>query len=165
MNCLFCGHQLSYEPFQTCPGCQTEHEPVPPVSGVNHVSQLLYALQMVEAQEMDADTLAEVTGAFLEKFDKFHQAWNLAEHSLFDQANAAVQSKFGEGLKELDQAIESIIGALELVESAADNPDSLVAAQEQLSIFYKQVCGASALLFQQLDGMTRGSNLMDLPTV
>lgn len=167
MNCLFCGHRLTHEPVQICPGCQTEHEPVPPVSGVNHVSQLLFALQMTEAGELDPETLAAVTAAFMEKFDRFHQAWNLSDRSLVEQAGLSVREQFGPGLRELDLAIESIIGALEAVEQASDDPDAITAAQEQLAVFYHQVCGASALLLKTLEKVKQepARGLLDLPTV
>ncbi|MCA9776044.1 MAG: hypothetical protein KC800_04980 [Candidatus Eremiobacteraeota bacterium] len=170
MNCLFCGHQLPYEPIQTCPGCEMEHEPVPPVSTVNHVSQMLYACELLEAGELDEESFFEVTSAFLDKFEAFSQRWKLSEQSLVDSANPAIREKFGAVLEELDQALGIGYGAVEALEAVGSQGfDALAQAQELLRSFYQNSCAASAKLFEQLDsfhGADGGdSGLLNLPTV
>ena len=140
MNCLFCGHELPYEPIQTCPGCEMEHEPVPPVSTVNHVSQMLYACELLEAGELDEESFYEVTAAFLDKFE------------------------------ELDQALCLGYGAVEALEAAGSQGfEALSQAQELLRSFYQNSCAASAKLFEQLDSFHESegpdSGLLNLPAV
>ena len=170
MNCLFCGHALSYEPIQTCPGCEMEHEPVPPVSTVNHVSQMLYACELLEAGELDEEAFYDVTAAFLDKFEAFSQRWKLSERSLVESANPAIRDKFGAVLEELDQALGIGYGAVEALEAVSSQGfEALSLAQESLRSFYQNSCAASAKLLEQLDSFHesdgRDSGLLNLPTV
>ena len=141
-----------------------EHEPVPPVSTVNHVSQMLYACELLEAGELDEDAFYDVTAAFLDKFEVFSQ------RSLLESANPAIRDKFGAVLEELDQALGIGYGAVEALEAVSSQGfEALSQAQDSLRSFYQSSCAASAKLFEQLDSFHesdgRDSGLLNLPTV
>ena len=82
MICLICRTTIEGGPPLECPECSFVHESRPPVVGINHVSQILSALDMLAEDEMDVEEFEGLFYGFVEQLEQFVQKWRLKE-SLF----------------------------------------------------------------------------------
>ncbi|MCA9790243.1 MAG: hypothetical protein KC910_00550 [Candidatus Eremiobacteraeota bacterium] len=169
MICLFCGSELAPKSRQ-CEGCSSPHSLRPPVSGINHVSQMLVVLDDLRKGELDVEDAAEALQRFIDMFEHFEQKWRLQESSLTDQLSPALKDTFAASLSGIDQALGDGYQAIALMEGAlAEGQDTLDAAEEHLLRFFRGCCANAAKLLEDLDALKisqgKSGSLFNLPSV
>lgn len=169
MICLFCKAPLQDEPPIECEGCGMVHEDRPPVVGVNHVSQLLCALDLLAEGEFELEEFEAVFYAFCDKLEAVANKWHLREATLKERLSPPLAQKFGPLFAQLDEAFQLGFQGVEWTEALLAGESEDFDQVESLFIgFFRGVCGASAALLDGLDELNaeKGSGkLFNLPSV
>lgn len=152
MICLLCGETLSGDNPQDCKGCETAHEPRPPVVGINHVSQFLCALDDLRDEEISMEEFEEISGGFYELFAEFEAKWDLSNSDLESRLAGSLKRNFGKAMRGIDEALQLGFQAMECLEAVpVEGLDAVDAAEESMILFFQGVCANSALLLEKLD--------------
>lgn len=169
MICLFCGEALEGDGPQTCGSCDTPHEPRPPVAGINHISQLLCALDDLRDETIGLDEFEEISATFCELFAEFEAKWNLTQSNLQSRLAGELQARFGKAVAGIDEALQLGFQAMESLDAIPEQGvEAADAAEEALVLFFQGVCtNAAALLetFDRLKAQDKGSGMLfNLPS-
>ncbi len=171
MICLYCETELPDDQPQACPECEAEHDSRPPVVGVNHVSQLLGALDSFRAEELDKEDFEAAVEVFGEMLDAFEQTWRTRESTLASRLSSSLQPRFEKTLRGIDEALAGGFSAMELLESLADAPseEGFKRAEAALIAFFTTICANAAQALSEFDSLkaqaaTSGA-LFNLPSV
>jgi hypothetical protein len=154
MICLDCGKPQGTAEPGVCPSCGAKHSTVPGIFGINHVSQLLHAIEMCREGKLELDGLQERFSAFEEGWQGFVERWNLEEDTIA-QALAlddTLVSVYGPLLERLEDSLQHLNNALDMLD-AMESPGTheLEALEEELRYFWRGSCSALAGLFKKLD--------------
>jgi hypothetical protein len=167
--CLSCKAEIKGNPPLECSGCGLIHESRAPVVGVNHVSQMLAALDDLLEEVATPQEFETVLYAFIDRFEKLEEKWQLREALLSPRLAPSLKEKFGRWFTELDTGLQQGYAALEWMEAiAAGESDNFEEAESCLVGFFRTVCGASAQILDQLDevsGPQSSGSLFNLPSV
>ncbi|HIB68079.1 MAG TPA: hypothetical protein EYO33_24030 [Phycisphaerales bacterium] len=156
MICLICRTDLEGGPPLECPECGFVHESRPPVVGINHVSQLLSALDMLAEDEMDVEEFEGLFYGFVEQLEQFVQKWQLKESLFTERLSPALSEKFAKYFRQLDKAIQMAFQGVEWVEAIlAGESDDFERAEENLVGFFRGVCSSSAVILDNLDDLDK----------
>lgn len=154
MICLYCESPLPDDRPQTC-ACEVEHRDRPPVAGINHVSQVLCAIDDLRAGELELEEMEGVVDVFLGLFETFEAKWRPQGTSLAARLTPTMQERFATTLAGLDQALEDGSRALEILQSL--EPDALDAqldeAERALIGFFQNACGHAATALDDFDSL------------
>ncbi len=171
MICLYCETGLPNDQPQTCSECQAEHDSRPPVVGVNHVSQLLGALDAFRAEELDREDFEAAIEVFGEMLETFEQTWRTRESTLASRLSSSLAPRFGQALSGIDKALTDGFAAYALLESLAEAPsdEGFERAESALISFFTAVCSNAAQALSEFDSLkaqaaTSGA-LFNLPSV
>lgn len=169
MICLYCKTEIKGDPPLVCSGCEVTHQSRPPVVGVNHMSQLLSALDLVQEDEIDREELEIIFDSFVELLEKFEQKWSLRESALAGRLSGALQEKFADSFAQIDEALQLAYQGVELVEATLnEEAEGLEEAIDCFGRFFQGVCAAAAVILERLDEFedNQGSGqLFNLPSV
>jgi len=169
MICLGCREKIKGNPPLKCSGCGHTHQARPPVVGINHVSQLLSALDSLAVEEIPLEDFEVIFDTFVEKMETLQRKWALDQSFLSPRLSGALQERFTKQFAELDEALQLGYQGVELVEAVlAGEIEHFDAAEECLVGFFRGVCAASASLLDQLDVLKQndlGGQLYNLPSV
>jgi hypothetical protein len=139
------------------------------VVGVNHVSQVLSALDLLAEEEIGVEEFEAIFFTFVDQLEKLEQKWQFREVLLADRLAPTLKEKFGVQFQQLDQSLQMAFQGVEWVESIlAGESDDFEAAEECLVGFFRGICGASALVLDNLDEFdkNKGSGMLfNLPSV
>lgn len=139
---------------QTC-ACEVEHRDRPPLAGINHVSQVLCALDDLRAGELELEEMEGVVDVFLGLFEAFEQKWRPDGVSLASRLTPTMQERFSVTLAGIDQAIEEGARALDILQSL--DPESyeeqLDQAEAALLAFFQNACGHAATALDEHDSL------------
>jgi hypothetical protein len=154
MLCLDCGkRQKSAEPG-TCASCGARHNTVPGVHGINHVSQLLHAIEQCREGRLDRDGLQDRFAAFEEGWQGFVERWRLEEGTIAEGLglNGTLLTVYGPLLERLEEALGSLNSALDMLDAMETaGPHELEKLEEEVRDFWRGSCSALAGLFKKLD--------------
>ena len=169
MICLDCNKPLSIQGPGPCENCEVSHLPRHPVVGINHISQVLGALDALKAEEISLDDFDNIWASFYDLFVEFENKWKVSESSLQSRLSSALAPKFGPALEEIDESIQLLFQAVECLEAIPEEGLSAVdAAEEAVTRFFLGVCSNSALLLSELDTLQDDNSgpglLFDLPS-
>jgi hypothetical protein len=153
--CLHCEARLPDDRPQVCPGCQYPHQPREPIAGVNHVSQLLAALDALRAGDLEVEELEGILEVFLGLFESFEQKWRGAGKSLSQSLIPSLQDHFGSTLAGIDQALDEGFRALEILQSLEPDfsDDTIDEAEAALLAFFQATCSHAAKALDDFDGL------------
>ncbi len=170
MICLYCGEPLKDTSPHDCPSCGEHHPQREPIVGVNHVSQILCALDQLREGNLDIEDFEAAFQRFIELFGQFEEKWRLQEATLAEQLAPSLQKDFGETLGRLDEALRDGYHGIECVESAlVEGADLLDLADVSLTGFFKKSCSAAAKLLDDLAALKRKAGesgaFFNLPSV
>ena len=149
MICLYCGEELSKD-ARRCDACDRSFERRSPLAHINHVSQLLGAIDDAQEGTIEGEELEEALRRFLDMFADFVDKWGLAEASLESQMEPETKEDFGPIMAQMDQTLQLGSHAFELLEAALEGDDTLEAGREALVSFFQNICGQAAAILDQL---------------
>ena len=169
MICLYCKEPLLSQNPDSCENCEIPHAPRPPVVGINHISQVLEALDSLKAEDISLEDFDSIWASFYELFVEFDDKWKISESSLQSRLSSGLAQKFGPALQEIDESIQLLYQAIECLEAIPEEGLPAVdAAEEAVTRFFLGVCSNSTLLLSKLDTLhldTSGPGLLfDLPS-
>jgi hypothetical protein len=151
--CLYCESPLPDDRPQTC-ACEVQHRDRPPISGINHVSQVLCALDDLRAEEIELEEMESVVDVFLGLFERFEQKWRPGGVSLAARLTPTLQERFATTLSGIDTALEEGSRALEILQSLDDvSEQQLDEAETALIAFFQAACGHAATALDDFDGL------------
>ncbi len=154
MICLHCEAPLKGSKPQVC-GCKFRHEERPPVVGVNHVSQLLAALDGYRSDQLDIEVFEDAFDVFSDYFYQFERRWR-EKGTLVSRLAPPLAARFGASLGALDKALDSGTRGLELLQNLDDaGEDELDEAEAALLRFVEGISSAGTAVSELLAG-TRG---------
>jgi hypothetical protein len=165
--CLTCKANIKGDPPLECGQCGMLHDLRPPVVGVNHVSQMLAALDDLAEEVATPQEFETVLYAFIDRFEQLEEKWQLREALLAGRLAPNLKEKFGRSFEELDGGLQQGYAAVEWMETiAAGESDNFEEAEACLVGFFRKVCGASARILDLLDQVDESSGpLFNLPSV
>jgi hypothetical protein len=152
--CLYCEATLPNALPQTCP-CEIEHLERPPIAGINHVSQLLCALDDLRAGELELGDLDGLVDVFLGYFESFEQKWRPEGTSLEGRLAPALKEAFAASLQGIDNALDLGSRALEILQTLEEPLDEqrLEEAEQALIGFFQSACGHAAAALDAFDSL------------
>lgn len=171
MICLYCETELPHDRPQECPECQAEHDSRPPVIGVNHVSQLLGALDAFRAEELEAEDFRTAVEVFTDMMEAFEEKWKSKESPLAGRLSSSLQPRFEKALSEIDRALVIGFQTVELLETLADAPseEGFKEAESALITFFTTICANAAQALSEFDSLkseaASSGALFNLPSV
>lgn len=169
MICLSCKEEMKGDPPLECPGCGFEHQGRPPVVGINHISQLLSAIDLLNDDLVSFEDFEVIYTNYVEQLDELEQKWQLRESSLSERLSTGLKDKFGAYFEQLDEALQAGYQGAEWIDAfLAEETDSLEQAEECVITFFRGVCAASAGILDRLDDFdqNKGSGMLfNLPSV
>ena len=154
MVCLDCGEAQAASEPERCRACGAAFHHVAGVHGVNHLSQLLDAIDAYREGHIELATLKQRFSAFEARWDTFMDSWDIAERSIsealgIDETLGAV---YGPLLERLEESLEHLANALDILETLdSRDPEALEKLEEETGQFWRGSCSALAGLFQKLD--------------
>lgn len=156
MICLNCRTTIEGSPPLECPGCDLVHESRPPVVGVNHVSQILCALDMLADEDMDSEEFEGIFFGFVDQLDQLAQKWQLRESFLTERLSPTLSDKFAKYFRQIDSALQMAFQGVEWVEAIlAGESDDFDSAEDNLVGFFRGICAASAAILDNLDDLDK----------
>ena len=169
MICLYCKELFLSQNPGTCEHCEISHHQRPPVVGVNHISQVLEALDSLKAEEISLEDFDSIWASFYDLFVEFDNKWKISESSLQSRLSSGLVERFGPALEEIDESIQLLFQAIECLEAIPEEGLSAVdAAEEAVTRFFLGVCSNSALLLNRLEALQADNSgpglLFDLPS-
>lgn len=154
MICLICRSALEGSPPLTCPECEFVHESRPPVVGINHMSQILAALDMLAEEEMDLDEFEGLFFGFVEQLDQFVKKWQLNDSLFTERLSPTLSGKLAKYFRQLDQSVQMAFQGIADVEAIlAGESDDFEQAEANLIGFFRGVCSASAAILDNLEDL------------
>lgn len=163
MICLHCEEPLKGEKAQVC-RCKVKHEERPPVVGVNHVSQMLAALDSYRADQLDIEEFEDVFDVFSDYFFQFERRWR-GKQTLAARLSPALTEHFGASLARLDKTLDSAARALELLQNLEEaQEDDLDEAEAALLTFFHGICAQGSEVMDVLEQVNSQRSLLDLPS-
>lgn len=154
MICLYCESPLPNDQPQTCV-CEVEHRDRPPVAGINHVSQVLSAIDELRSGELELEEMEGVVDVFLGLFEAFDAKWRPDGVSLNRRLTPTMQERFSETMAGLDKALEDGARGMEILQSL--DPDTLDVqldeAEAALLSFFQNACGYGATALDDFDSL------------
>lgn len=159
MICLSCRTEIAGNPPLSCPGCGLVHESRPPVVGVNHLSQLLCALDFLAAGDCSPDEFETVFTSFVEQLDELERKWQLRDSTLSERLSSGLRIDFAAYFAQLDEALQAAFQGVECVEAYfTEEADSMEQAEECFVRFFLNVCAASAGILSKIDKLSSSSD-------
>ena len=156
MICLICRAHIEGPPPLTCSGCEFVHESRPPGVGINHMSQLLSALDMLAEEEMEVEVFEGLFYGFVEQFDQFVRKWRLEESLLVTRLSDGLRGKFEKYFRQLDESIQLGLDGVQYVESILHGEShDFEQAEENLIRFFRGVCSACAVILDNLEDLDK----------
>lgn len=144
MICLWCQQVLAAQ-ASSCERCGTVFVEQPPIVGINHLTQLLQALQ---DPELDREELSGVVRHFVQRWEAFETRWSPP----FRPQLPAHLGGYGDTLTALDRGLELGREAFAEIDSyLSGETESTEAACERLRAFFGAVCNSSAQLLEKLE--------------
>ena len=154
MICLYCESPLAGDQPQTC-DCQVEHRDRPPVAGINHVSQVLCAIDDLRSGELELEEMEGVVDVFLGLFEAFDARWRPDGLSLTSRLTPTMQERFMTTMAGIDKALEEGARGMEILQNL--DPETLEAqldeAEAALLSFFQNACGNGATALDDFDSL------------
>jgi hypothetical protein len=154
MICLKCGELQDQSSPTTCQACGFKFRYVEGIFGTNNISQLVQGLEDFREGRLGLDELIERFELFLEVWEYFSQEWGLHENTavtLF-ALDRELEAVYGEPLHQVEEALEHLNMAIDTLEGLSEDDDEKAALiEEQVRLFSRKVCSASALIFKKLE--------------
>lgn len=154
MICLYCESPLPSDRPQTC-ACEVEHRDRPPVAGINHVSQVLCAIDDLRSGDLELEEMEGVVDVFLALFEGFEAKWRPNGTSLLERLTPTMQERFATTMSGIDKALEEGGRALEILQGL--EPEALDAQLEEaeaaLVAFFQNACGHAAAALDDFDSL------------
>lgn len=150
--CLTCGMGMPEIAPEACANCGTRHEMRPPVIGVNHLSQVLSALDAWAEEECSQEEFEGVFFQFAELFDELGEKWSFSERAFAERLSPHLVAKFAPQLESIDQALgEGMAGVGKVEAILAGEDDDFETVEDKLVGFFQGTCSASARLLDDLE--------------
>lgn len=152
MICLSCGNEQSGAQ-ERCSGCGHAFAVFPPFLRANHVAQLQAALRDCRENGTWAE-FADVYVRFTEIGMNFQQRWlSSSDGTLLQAVAAPLRAQFGEGVRELDAALQHLDEAMLCIDQALETQKAELLAQADtlLTDFFKVGCAGCAILMEELE--------------
>jgi hypothetical protein len=140
--CLYCESPLPNDQPQTC-SCEIEHRDRPPIAGINHVSQLLCALDDYRSGELEMEDLEAVLEVFAGLHEAFEQKWRANGEALAVRLSPTLRDRFQESLSGIDKALDEGSRALEILHHL-EGEEGLDEAEAALISYFQNACGYAA---------------------
>lgn len=143
MICLFCEARLPDDQPQTC-SCRFEHRLRLPLVGINHVSQLLSALDGLLEEEIPLEDVEQAVAVFSDLFDRFERKWR-QRGPLVAELPPLFADRFAVSLQGIEAALQQGEKALGLLQPV-DQLDAARVEQASTALlaFFHGVCAHAA---------------------
>jgi hypothetical protein len=150
--CLACGSEQS-SGGERCSACTRDFAVFPPFVKANHVAQLQAALRHCRDNGSWAE-FGDMYVRFTETSMNFQQRWLSQPGATLSQSlPAELRSQFGEGVRELDAALQHLEEAMLCIDQALESEEAslLEQADTLLTDFFKVGCAGCAILMEELE--------------
>lgn len=149
MICLYCEAPLPHDRPHTC-ACEIEHRDRPPIAGINHVSQILCALDDYRAGELELEELEGVVDVFLGLHEAFEQKWRPSGEPMAARLSPSLRDGFHDTLSGIDKALDDGARALEILQNL-EGEEGLDDAEAALISYFQVACGHAAKALDDFD--------------
>jgi hypothetical protein len=103
---------------------------------------------------LERDRLLQIIQRFEERVAEFEQRWGGLMETLFkDRLHESLRANYETAAVEMDRSLASLVETLALLQEFSEegNDEALGPAKENLLVFFRLACGASALVLHELE--------------